>query len=109
MARGDSPARTQSGAQTLLIVDDERSLRFSLGEWARDEGYTPLEAANGREAIEAVRDSGVDAVLLDLKLGDEDGLKVLQTIREADPSIPVIMLTGHGRVEHAVRAIKIGA
>jgi len=109
MARGDSPARTQSGAQTLLIVDDERSLRFSIGEWARDEGYTPLEAANGREAIEAVRDSGVDAVVLDLKLGDEDGLKVLQNIREADPSIPVIMLTGHGRVEHAVRAIKIGA
>lgn len=108
MAKGDSPTRVQS-AQTLLIVDDERSLRFSIGEWARDAGYTPLEAANSREALERVREHGVDAVLLDLKLGDEDGLKVLKQLREADPLLPVVMLTGHGSVEHAVRAIKIGA
>ena len=59
MARGDSPTRTQNGAQTLLIVDDERSLRFSIGEWARDEGFTPVEAATAREALDAVRDAGV--------------------------------------------------
>jgi DNA-binding NtrC family response regulator len=108
MAKGDSSTRVQS-AQTLLIVDDERSLRFSIGEWARDAGYAPLEAANSREALEAVREQGVDAVLLDLKLGDEDGLKVLKQLRETDPTLPVVMLTGHGSVEHAVRAIKIGA
>ena len=108
MAKGDSTTRTQ-GAQTLLIVDDERSLRFSIGEWARDMGYTPLEAPGGREALEAVREHGADAVLLDLRLGDEDGLKLLRQIREADPDVPVVMLTGHGTVEHAVRAIKMGA
>ena len=52
---GDSMTRAQN-AQTLLIVDDERSLRFSIGEWARDEGYSPLEAAAGREALEAIRE-----------------------------------------------------
>ena len=108
MAKGDSSTRVQA-AQTLLIVDDERSLRFSIGEWARDEGYAPLEAANSREALNAVRDQGVDAVLLDLKLGDEDGLKVLKALRETDSTLPVVMLTGHGTVEHAVRAIKMGA
>jgi DNA-binding NtrC family response regulator len=108
MAKGGSTTRTQ-GALTLLIVDDERSLRFSIGEWARDMGYTPLEAPGGREALEAVRDHGADAVLLDLRLGDEDGLKLLRQIREADPDVPVVMLTGHGTVEHAVRAIKLGA
>ncbi len=108
MAKGDSPTRVQS-AQTLLIVDDERSLRFSIGEWARDAGYAPLEAAGSREALAAVREQGVDAVLLDLKLGEEDGLKVLKALREVDPAMPVVMLTGHGTVEHAVRAIKMGA
>ncbi len=108
MAKGDSTTRAQN-AQTLLIVDDERSLRFSIGEWARDMGFQPLEAPGGREALEAVREHGADAVLLDLRLGDEDGLKILKQIRDTDPSVPVIMLTGHGTVEHAVRAIKMGA
>ena len=108
MAKGDSMTRTQS-AQTLLIVDDERSLRFSIGEWARDMGFQPLEAPGGREALEAVREHAVDAVLLDLKLGDEDGLQILRKLKEIDPALPVVMLTGHGTVEHAVRAIKMGA
>ena len=108
MAKGDSSIRAQSKG-TLLVVDDERSLRFSISEWARDEGFAPLEAATGREALEAVRERGVDAVVLDLKLGDEDGLRVLKELRELDPSLPVVMLTGHGTVEQAVRAIQLGA
>jgi DNA-binding NtrC family response regulator len=94
---------------TLLVVDDERTLRFSIGEWARDEGYAPLEAASGREALELARERGVDAVVLDLKLADEDGLRVLRELRENDPALPVVMLTGHGTVEQAVRAIQLGA
>ena len=108
MAKGDSPTHLQT-AHTLLIVDDERSLRFSLGEWARDSGLHALEAADGREALEHLRERGADVVLLDLKLGDEDGLQVLRKIREEDPALPVIMLTGHGGVEHAVRATRLGA
>jgi DNA-binding NtrC family response regulator len=108
MAKGEEQTQTQ-GAPGLLIVDDERSLRFSLGEWARDVGWRPLEATAGADALSAVVQGGVDAVLLDLKLGDEDGLQVLKRLREEDPRLPVIMLTGHGTVEHAVRATKLGA
>ncbi len=108
MAKGDSQTRAQSKG-TLLVVDDERSLRFSIGEWARDEGFVPLEAATGREAREMLRERGVDAVVLDLKLGGEDGLDVLKDLRDAEPSLPVVMLTGHGTIDHAVRAIKLGA
>ncbi len=108
MAKGDSSTRALSKG-TLLVVDDEKSLRFSIGEWARDEGYAPLEAATGREALESVRERGVDAVILDLKLGDEDGLRVLRELRDLDASLPVVMLTGHGTVEQAVRAIQLGA
>jgi two-component system nitrogen regulation response regulator NtrX len=108
MAKGDSPTQTQA-ARTVLIVDDERTLRFSLGEWARDAGFHPLEAASESEALERLRDHEVDVVVLDLKLGDEDGLQVLRRLREQDPALPVVMLTGHGTVEHAVRATKLGA
>jgi len=108
MAKGDSSTRAPSKG-TLLVVDDERTLRFSIGEWARDEGYSPLEAASGREALELARERAVDAVVLDLKLADEDGLRVLRELRDNDPSLPVVMLTGHGTVEQAVRAIQLGA
>ena len=108
MARGESTTQTQ-GARTLLVVDDERSLRFSIGEWARDVGVQPLEAADGATALELVREQSVDVVLLDLKLRDEDGMEVLKRLREEDPALPVVMLTGHGGVEHAVKATKLGA
>jgi two-component system, NtrC family, response regulator AtoC len=108
MARGESPTHTQT-THTLLIVDDEKSLRFSIGEWARDTGYAPLEAASGAEALERLREQAVDVVVLDLRLHNEDGMDVLRRLREEDPTLPVIMLTGHGGVEHAVQATKLGA
>jgi len=108
MVRGDNPTRTEA-PNTLLVVDDERSLRFSIGEWARDLGWRALEAASGAEAFERLREQRADVVLLDLKLGDEDGLRVLQKLRDEDPGRPVIMLTGHGGVDHAVKATKLGA
>jgi len=108
MARGESPTRTQT-PHTLLVVDDERSLRFTIGEWARDLGFAPLEAAGGSEALERMREQAVDVVVLDLKLVNEDGLEVLKRLREEDPGLPVVMLTGHGTVEHAVQATKLGA
>jgi two-component system response regulator AtoC len=108
MARDEAPPRAQS-PHTLLVVDDESSLRFSIGEWARDAGYRPLEAADGATALEYVRGQSVDAVLLDLRLGAEDGLEVLRRLRAEEPALPVIMLTGHGSIEHAVQATRLGA
>jgi DNA-binding NtrC family response regulator len=108
MARGESTTRADT-AHTLLIVDDERSLRFSISEWARDVGYHPLEAVSGREALERAHEHSVAAVLLDLKLGTDDGLDVLRRLRQDDPTLPVIMLTGHGSLQHAVEATRLGA
>jgi len=108
MARGDTAARGPT-PHTLLIVDDERSLLFSIGEWARDAGYQPLEAEDGATALEHVREQAVDAVILDLKLGTEDGLEVLKRLRAEEPALPVVMLTGHGTIEHAVQATRLGA
>jgi len=64
---------------------------------------------SGREAIERVHEQAVGAVLLDLKLGTEDGLEVLKRLRQEDPTLPVIMLTGHGSLQHAVEATRLGA
>jgi DNA-binding NtrC family response regulator len=107
MAREET--MTQTGAPSLLIVDDERTLRFTIGEWARDAGFRAVEAESGRDAVAAAREQGIDVVLLDLKLGNEDGLEVLRRLREEDPALPVIMLTGHGGVQHAVEATRLGA
>ncbi len=108
MARGDIGTHTQS-PQTLLIVDDERSIRFGISEWARDAGFEPLEAASGREALERLRECPVDAVVLDLRLGDMDGLQVLKRVHEDDPTVPVVMLSAHATFDHVVQAIKLGA
>jgi DNA-binding NtrC family response regulator len=108
MVKGEGVVQTQV-APGLLIVDDEPSLRFSLGEWARDAGFRAIPVAGGREALAALREQPVDAVVLDLKLGDEDGLQVLRRLREEDNALPVVMLTGHGAIEHAVRATRLGA
>src|SRR5262249_33638312 len=81
----------------------------SIGEWARDLGWQALEAAAGAEALELVREQSVDVVLLDLKLGSEDGMEVLRRVREEAPLLTVVILTGHGGVEQAEQAAKLGA
>ena len=108
MPKGEPETHAQT-AHTLLIVDDERSIRFGISEWARDAGYEPLEASSGREALERLREQPVDAVILDLKLGDMDGLQVLRRLREDDAAVPVIMLSAHASFDHVVQAIKAGA
>jgi two-component system, NtrC family, response regulator AtoC len=93
---------------TILVVDDEPLIRWSLCERLRAEGYELLEAGTGSEALERVKD-GVDLVLLDYKLPDVDGVTVLRSIKEHDPDILVIMLTAYATVDTAVEAMKIGA
>jgi two-component system response regulator AtoC len=95
-------------APTILVVDDEQLIRWSLKDRLTDEGYRVVEAGTAAEAI-ARNDEGVDLVLLDYKLPDGDGLSVLKTIKERDPDTLVILLTAYSSVETAVEAMKHGA
>ncbi len=93
---------------TILIVDDEQLIRWSLASRLKDEGYRTLEAATAAEALSQYRE-GVDLVLLDIGLPDASGLSVLKQIKESDPDTLVIMLTGQTGVQTAVEAMKAGA
>jgi two-component system, NtrC family, response regulator AtoC len=93
---------------TVLVVDDEDLIRWSLRERLRTEGYEVLEAGTGRAALEQFKE-GVDLVLLDYRLPDLDGLSVLRELKKLDPDILVILLTSFVSVETAVEAMKLGA
>ncbi len=93
---------------TILIVDDEQLIRWSLSSRLKDEGYRTLEAGTAAEALSLHRD-GVDLVLLDIGLPDASGLSVLKQIKEVDPDTLVIMLTAETGVQTAVEAMKAGA
>jgi two-component system, NtrC family, response regulator AtoC len=93
---------------TILVVDDEALIRWSLTERLKSEGYEVLEAETGGAALEKLPEA-VDLVLLDYKLPDTDGVSVLRKIKEFDRDILVIMLTAFASVETAVEAMKLGA
>ena len=93
---------------TVLIADDEPAIRRTLREILEFEGYDVAEAADGDEAFDKARD-GVDLVLLDIKMPKRDGMEVLQALRDAEATVPVVMISGHGTVETAVEATQLGA
>lgn len=93
----------------ILIVDDDKMQRLVFGEILKDEGFHILEAAGGREAVEACRAEAPDAVLLDLKMPGMDGVETMKEIMNINPDIPVIILTGYADIEAAVETIKLGA
>ncbi len=94
---------------TVLIVDDEAEIRTSLRGVLNDEGLRVLEASGGREALDIVRAERPHLVLLDVWMPDIDGIELLRQL-QGEPSRPrVVMISGHGNVETAVRATKLGA
>jgi two-component system nitrogen regulation response regulator NtrX len=95
--------------ETILVVDDEVSICQSLSAILKDEGYQVLVAGSGEEAIKSVDSELPQLVLLDIWLPGIDGLETLKAIKAAHPNILVIMMSGHGTIETAVKATKLGA
>ena len=93
----------------ILIVDDESAIRESLQGVLEDEGYTAFVSPSGEDCLELLRKSSIDVVLLDIWLTGIDGLEVLERIRTLEDPPEVIMISGHGTIETAVRATKLGA
>jgi len=93
---------------TVLVVDDEDLIRWSLRARLEEGGYKVGEAADGRSALERVS-QGVDLVLLDFRLPDTNGLDLLRRIKESHPETVIILMTAHSTVQNAVEAIKAGA
>ncbi len=94
---------------TILIVDDEVQIRSSLQGVLEDEGYKALLAESGEEAMDILRRKSVDVVLLDIWLPGIDGLETLAKLVENEDHPEIIMISGHGNIETAVRATKLGA
>jgi two-component system response regulator AtoC len=93
---------------TILVVDDEPLIRWSLTERLKADGYDVLEAGTGAAALEKLPE-GVDLVLLDYRLPDTDGVTILRKVKEFDQDILVILLTAYASVDTAVEAMKLGA
>jgi two-component system, NtrC family, response regulator AtoC len=95
--------------EKILIVDDEPFIRENLERILAEDGYAPISTDNAEGAIRQVGEQEIDLVLLDLNLGSQSGLEVLKALREIDPQVLVIIITGYGTVESAVEALKMGA
>lgn len=93
----------------ILIVDDEPSVRAMLEAALRAQGYRVDTAASGREARILLADNEYDLLLLDLRLGDIDGIDILQEAKQRWPALEVILLTAHGSINSAIQALRYGA
>jgi len=93
----------------ILVVDDERMIRWGLCRALEEAGYQADQASNGREALELASREGPDMVLLDYRLPDQTGVEVLRGLRRTHPRVPVVMITAHASIGGAVEAMKEGA
>jgi two-component system nitrogen regulation response regulator NtrX len=95
---------------TVLIIDDEESIRKTLAGVLSDEGYETATAASGQEGLDILQEALPSIVMLDISMEPGiDGIETLRRIKEMRPELPVIMITGHGEIETAVKTIKMGA
>ena len=95
--------------ERVLIVDDEKNIVTSLKGILSDEGYDVLTASDGLEALEKIQLDPPDLVLLDIWLPGMDGIEVLKTVKNYHPEVEVLVMSGHGTIDTAVKATKLGA
>jgi DNA-binding NtrC family response regulator len=93
----------------VLIIDDERAIRRALKEILEYENCQVLEAENGKEGLELIRSNSLDVIFCDIKMPLVDGMELLEQVQSEGNEVPIIMISGHGTLETAVQAIKIGA
>ncbi len=93
----------------ILVVDDEEIMRESLCAWLQEDGFQVEALENGRQAMDTIRRQVYDAILLDLKLPDMDGLEILKASKKYQPNTPVMIITAYGSVDTAIQAMKEGA
>lgn len=97
------------GPKKILVVDDEESIRWALRKALEREGYRVVLASDGAEALARATESGIDLVLMDIKMPGSDGFETLTRIKEIRPNLPVIIMTAFGTLQAAVQAMKRGA
>ena len=95
--------------ENILIVDDEPAIRAALRGVLEDEGYRVTTVGSGADAVALVADEAPDLVFLDIWMQGMDGLETLETLKRVRPDLTVIMISGHGTIETAVKATRLGA
>lgn len=93
----------------VLVVDDEELVRSMLARYLERKGFDVVSAADGREALELFRERNFDLVLSDVRMPGLDGIGLLKALKEINPRVPVVLISGYGEVETVVAALKFGA
>src|SRR5213593_1294576 len=95
--------------ETILVVDDEENIRHTLRGVLADEGFDVLEAPDGRRALELLEHVAPRLAIVDVWMPEVDGIELVERIRNQAPGVPIIVISGHGTIETAVRVIRLGA
>src|SRR5438445_4070939 len=95
--------------RTILVADDDASIRSLLKQLLSDEGYGVAEAATGTEVVEKVKDVNPDLVIMDVRMPELDGIEALSKLKATSPKTSVLIMTAFGTSNHAIRAMELGA
>jgi len=95
--------------ERILVIDDDKDLRFNLSSILKDEGYDVIAVGDGREALKAVQNNSPNLALLDIRLPSMNGIEILEKLKRMDKDLLIIMLTAYAEVKDAVKAMKLGA
>lgn len=107
--QGSETQRAWEGAPPVLVVDDDPAMRAGLRQWMRLAGFTPIEAVDAETGLDTITAEFPGCIVSDVLLPGASGLDLLRRVKEIDPDLPVVLLTGHGDVAMAVEAMRQGA